>query len=272
MSGNTLQICERNIFHNALFQHQPFYFPVFCDKSDSVFHCLFRRFVLNLFSIQKNLSRHMRHISKNCLHDLRSSGSHQSGYSQHFPCMHFKRNLFKYARTDQIFYFQNTITDAYVPLRIPLSNLSSDHHFDYIIHICLRNLLCVDISSIPQDRNPVAQFKNLFHPVRNINNGYAFFPKPIGHFKQYPGLTLRQRCRRFIHNDDFGICHQRLCNLNHLLLSYGKLFHPLSRIDLYSKAFQDFFSFPAHCFFVTYTALLFDFFAEKHIFFYCQIK
>ena len=186
--------------------------------------------------------------------------------------MHFKRNLFKYARTGQIFYFQNTITDAYVPLRIPLSNLSSDHHFDYIIHICLRNLLCVDISSIPQDRNPVAQFKNLFHPVRNINNGYAFFPKPIGHFKQYPGLTLRQRCRRFIHNDDFGICHQRLCNLNHLLLSYGKLFHPLSRIDLYAKAFQDFFSFPAHCFFVTYTALLFDFFAEKHIFFYCQIK
>ncbi len=71
----------------------------------------------------------------------------------------------------------------------------------------------------------ITDFKNLFHSVRNINNGNPFFLQiPYG-IKQMICLCTVQRGGGFIHNNQSCITGNRFDDFHHLNLCQSQIFH-----------------------------------------------
>ncbi|MPN02130.1 hypothetical protein SDC9_149343 [bioreactor metagenome] len=75
--------------------------------------------------------------------------------------------------------------------------------------------------------------------MRNIDNGNALFTQSLNDRKQPLNLRFGERCGRFIHDDDLGLCRNRLCNLNNLFFGNTKTTHALFRADTGFEIFQN---------------------------------
>ena len=172
---NRGKICERNIFLNTFFQHQPFHFSVFRNKSNPLLDCLNRRFNFHFFPFYFNLSGIIWKVSKNCLHDFRSSGSHKTRNTENLSSAHFKAHIPEHTFFRQSIHLQHRSSYFTIPLRITFSDLSTNHQFHNFVHIRFRNFSGSHISTIPQNADAITEFKDFFHSMRNIYNGYACF-------------------------------------------------------------------------------------------------
>ena len=127
VAGNNGKICQRNILFNTFFQHKPLYLTVLCDKTDSVFHCMNRRFDLHFPAINLNPSFFIWKISEYSLHDLRPACAHKTGDSQNFSGFYLKAYVFKNAFFRQSLHLENRISNPAAAFRIALSDLAADH-------------------------------------------------------------------------------------------------------------------------------------------------
>ena len=95
-----------------------------------------------------------------------------------------------------------------------------------------------DIAAILKDGDGIAEGKNFFHPVRNIDDDSPLLPQFADNAKQIVDLPGGERTGRFIESDDLGIARQRFGNLHHLPLAYREILQRRLRIDIQPQMFQ----------------------------------
>ncbi|MPN51554.1 hypothetical protein SDC9_199202 [bioreactor metagenome] len=63
----------------------------------------------------------------------------------------------------------------------------------------------MDVPPVPKNGDVVRDFKDLLQPVRDIDHRDAHVLEALEDFKQKREFLVRQRCGRFVHDDDFGV-------------------------------------------------------------------
>ena len=224
------------------------------------------------FAVQDDLAAVGGDITKDAVHNLRASRAHQAGNAQHLARFHGEGDVLKQAVFGQMLDFQHRVADVAVPGRIALADVPANHHADNVIDIRLSDGLRCNEAAVAQDGDTVAELKNLFQPVGDIDNGDALAPQIPRHPEQNLRLLGGQRGGGLIHNDDLCVPHQRLGNLNHLLLSHGELIHGGIHGNADTQLAQRVLTPLPHGLSVQQPAVFFQLLAHEHILFHGQIK
>ena len=170
--------------------------------------------------------------SEQRVHNFRPSRTHQTGKSQNLPFPKSKGNILKHALLAQIFHPQYLVRCFIMLWWVNLRQLTVHHLHYQLILINLIRIVCPDILPVPEHSNLIRNLKYLVHLMGNVYDAPPVFLKTVDDVKQIGNLTLRDCRRRLIHNDDFRIIRQRLCNLNHLHLRDSQLFHQHRRREV----------------------------------------
>ena len=102
---------------------------------------------------------------------------------------------------------------------------AANHQTNDVIVIHFADHPAADAAAVFHDRVAVADAAYFRQLVRDIDNGGALFPQLIHDQKQIVHLFIGQRGGRFIHDQNFGIKHQRLGDFQHLLVADGEVCH-----------------------------------------------
>ena len=154
--------------------------------------------------------------------------------------MEFEAHILYHLSGIQIFYLQHyrcILRHHALGLWIFINN-TADHHVDDIV-FC--TVLCDQssyICTISHDGNSVRDHFDLIHTVRDIHNTHVLFSQVTDDLEQFLNLSLCQRCGWLIEYDHLRIMGNCLCNLTHLLLSYGQPAHGLSWINIYIQSLK----------------------------------
>ncbi len=103
--------------------------------------------------------------------------------------------------------------------------LAADHQAYDVVVIHFADLPAADAAAVFHHRVAVADAAYFRQLVRDINNGGALFTQLVHDQEQIVHLFIGQRGGRFIHDQHFSVEHQRLGDLQHLLVADGEIRH-----------------------------------------------
>ena len=120
-----------------------------------------------------------------------------------------------------------------------MAKRTSDHGGDEFFHVGFFGGFRHDELTITQDGNFVADFKNLIHFVGDVDKGNAFFAKVTHNFEKLFDFAFRERARRLIQNDDFGVVANSLSDFNHLAFANAHGAHHRFRVDVHVQPIKE---------------------------------
>ena len=112
---------------------------------------------------------------------------------------------------------------------------AADHGGDQLVHIGLAGGLGHDQVAVPQDRNFVADLKDLVHLVGYVDQRDALGLEHAHHLKQFVDLLHGQRGGGLVQHDDLGVVADRLGDLTHLPLRNRHVAHRLGQVDRHAQ-------------------------------------
>jgi len=143
----------------------------------------------------------------------------------------------------------------------------ADHHPYERIRSCPLSGHRTGVCTVAHNGNPIANFEYFVHAVGDVHKSYALVFQYADNRKKFFDFSFRQRCRRFVEDDDFCISQQSLRNFDDLSLTYGKQSERRKRIKLDSQSVQNALRLPSHRFFVKHAEFSEYFTPQKYIFF-----
>ena len=113
------------------------------------------------------------------------------------------------------------LEDDFLPRRVRLRretvrHVAADHAADNQVRCQLARRPSADVGAVSHDRYFVRDLQDLFHLVRDVNNRTALCLQLTDNLEQVLCLVVRQRRRRFVHDDDLRVVADRLRNLHQL--------------------------------------------------------
>src|SRR5207247_2058970 len=87
------------------------------------------------------------------------------------------------------------------------------------------------VSTKIRPRQTVGNPRQLLQPMRDVDNAGALRAEPANHSEQVLRVLLRERSRRLIHYQNFGLASSRAGDFDQLLLGHGEIAR--IRIDIH---------------------------------------
>ena len=106
----------------------------------------------------------------------------------------------------------------------------------------------------------------------DVNDGNALFTQSVDDTEQALGLALGQSGGGLVHDQDLGVRHQGLADLDHLLLADGQFTHNSIHGDADAHAVHDLLGLLAHGLAVDNAQALGDLLAHEEVFLHGQVK
>ena len=103
--------------------------------------------------------------------------------------------------------------------------LAADHQAYDVVVIHFADHSAADAAAVFHHRVAVADAAYFRQLVRDINNGGALFTQLVHDQEQIVHLFVGQRGGRLIHDQHFGVEHQRFGYFQHLLMADGEIHH-----------------------------------------------
>ena len=98
-----------------------------------------------------------------------------------------------------------------------------DHAVDDLVAGRLGHRAGVDVAPVAHHGDAVGDQRQLFQPVRDVDDADAAVAELADDAEQFLDLRLGERGGRLIHDEHFGVERQRLGDLDHLLLGDGEI-------------------------------------------------
>ena len=149
-------------------------------------------------------------------HNLGTARADQTREADDFAFPHVEVDVLIKLAAGEVLDLEDRITDGAVALRIDAVHLAADHHGDDRGRIDLGNGIRADEAAVAHDRYVVAEREDLFHLVRDVEDGAALVAHLLDLLKQTLRLVLRQRRRWLVHNNDLRVLAGRLDDLQQL--------------------------------------------------------
>src|SRR6185295_15676839 len=77
-------------------------------------------------------------------------------------------------------------------------------------------------AAVAQDRHAIGDLEDLFHTMRDEEDGHPLVPEGLDDLEQPPDLMFGERGRRLVHDQDPDLQGERLGDLDGLLLRQGQ--------------------------------------------------
>src|SRR5699024_1989899 len=158
--GHTVEVCKFDVLRDALVEQQTLGLAVLGDETDARVNGVAGVVNLDLGTVDKDFTFHNRQIAEDGLHDLGASGTHQTADTQYLTGVYREINAVEERFVRQIFHAQHFITDGQVTLREALADGTADHHLNDIVHRDVLDVAGVDVLTVTQDGDAVAQCKD----------------------------------------------------------------------------------------------------------------
>jgi len=122
--------------------------------------------------------------------------------------------------------------------RETVRHIAADHAADNQVRCQLACRPGANIGAVSHDRHFVRDLQDLFHLVRDVNDGAAFCLQLTDNLEQVLCLVVRQRRRRFVHDDDLRIVANCLRNLHQLQVGCRQRARQHLRINIQIDLFE----------------------------------
>ncbi|ABB10162.1 hypothetical protein Bcep18194_B0045 [Burkholderia lata] len=173
------------------------------------------------------------------LHQLRAARADQPEEADDLAAPRGERHGLGQPGPRQPFRLDQHVAGRARPVAVHILDRTADHAADQPVAIEIgHGIERVDAAAVAEHRHPVAQFINLFHPVRDVDDRAALRTQRPDDPEQLRGLARGQRTRRFVERDHARIAHQRLADLDHLALADRQILHRDARIDVLAEPLQ----------------------------------
>ena len=215
-------------------------------------------------AVEGDITAGARQCAVQHFHQLGTSRAHQARHAQDLALAQGKGDVV-HTRTAEVVHLQADLTRRFIQMRILIFQLTSHHHFDERIfgqrgHFALGNKL-----PVAEDGDVIADFKDLFHAVRNIDNPAPLRFQLADNAEQGFGFGIGQGVGRFIHNDDLRLKAQHLRDFHHLLIADGEIADQPVALKAQVQFRQQLVGFGVHGFPVDLTEAVHELTAEEDV-------
>ena len=181
-----------------------------------------------------------RQRTKNCFAQLRFSSPHQPRQPDDLPCIDPQADLpdLLPARS-QVANLQKRPPDGHLGLGIGLRKSMAQHPLHHLQRGKPCRWLAGDHLPVPQDRQLLTNFKDLWQPVRNEHNPYPMVGRQLlDQTKEFPCLCNRKRGSRFVQDQKLRLLTECTRDQNHLLLGQTQFLRQQTRLQLHPHPLQ----------------------------------
>ena len=117
---------------------------------------------------------------------------------------------------------QCDVADGHGPLRKDRSELPPDHQPNQVRPAHVRTRHRGDRLTIAKDRDAIGNGDDLLEPMRDVDDPRAAATQPLDDPEQLLCLSLGERRRRFVHDQNLRFRSERLGDFHHLLLGHAE--------------------------------------------------
>ena len=215
-------------------------------------------------AVEGDITAGARQCAVQHFHQLGTSRAHEARHAQDLALAQGKGHVV-HTRAAEVIHLQADLTRRFIQMRILIFKLASHHHFDERIfrqrgHFSLGNKL-----PVAENGDVIADFKDLFHTVRDIDNPAPLRFQLADNAEQGFGFGIGQGVGRFIHNDDLRLEAQHLRDFHHLLIADGKVAHQSVALKAQIQLRQQFVRFGIHGFPVDFAKPVHELTAEEDV-------
>ena len=190
-------------------------------------------------------------------HGLGTTGADQARKAQDLAAVCFE----VYAEEDtallQVFDLQERVFALLaIFLRELVIQATANHRSDQRIIVPILGITGLDELAVADNRNAVAQFKQLFELMRYEHDADAAALQFTAGLEQLLNFLLAEGGGRLVHDDHLGIDQNRLGDLDHLLDAHTEGAGRLARVNILAQGSHDFLGLLVHGGVVEQAALL----------------
>ncbi len=129
---------------------------------------------------------------------------------------------------------------------ILIFQLTADHHFDQALFGQFADRAFSNKLTVAEHRDVIANLKDLFHAMRDIDDAAALRFQFVDHPEQRQRFGIGQRIGRLIHDDHLRLKAQDFGDFDHLLIANRQIPHQLVAAEAQIKPFKQRISFGIH--------------------------
>ncbi len=189
---------------------------------------------LDRLAVEQQLAVFVRIESEYGAEQFASACADQTGEADDLACVDVERDVLETA-AGEVLDPKNRITDRRRGFRELVGDLSTNHLFDDAVLVDLVDAAAVNILAVTEDRDFVADLKDLVHLVGDVDDADALLLQAADVFKQDVDLGVRDGRGRLIHDDDRCVTGNRLDDLDQRDVGYGQVAHEGFRVVMEAK-------------------------------------
>ena len=208
-------------------------FPLLGDHREAVRHGVFRTLKVHQTSFIVNAARRTGSDAEHGLQQLGPAGADQTVETENFALAYVKGNIFEVGSKlcGKMLYGQHDIPRGVVHGGKTVCQRTAHHVSDQLVHIRFFGLGGDHHFTVSQDRNLVADFKDLIHLMRDVDQGNALRLEIAHHFKEFLHLSDGEGRGGLIQYDQLRVIGNRLGDLHHLTRRNRHGLHGCGQID-----------------------------------------
>ena len=176
----------------------------------------------NRLTLYLDLTARERVCTEDGTHRLGTARTHQSIETGNLTCTSVERNALQRVALPDVGNFEQLLARLYVNLRVIVGHFTANHHGYHLIDGDVLNVYRIDVLAIAEDGQTIANLHNFFQSVGDVNDCYALLFQSVDDLEQAGNFLFSQRRSRLVHDDDVAVERERLCNLDHLHLTYAQ--------------------------------------------------
>ena len=228
------QARQRGVFPDGHIEDQAKQLPVFGDQAETCADGVGRRVLFQLFAVDDDLAAVQRVDAKDRAHDLAAARADQPGKAEDLTAVERKADVLHHLARIQMLCLEHGFADLGIALRVDIVERAADHHVDELRLGTVLRVDRADAFAVAQDRDAVADLKQLAQTVGNEDDRHALIAQIPDDVHEDLGLAVRQRGGRLVHDDQLRVGGQGLRHLHHLPLRDGQILD--QRIDIGRQA------------------------------------
>lgn len=184
-------------------------------------------------SVQKDLASALRSEAEDRLRKFRAAGTHQSSEPQNLAAPQFEIHTAQ-AR------FEHDFPNRHFPFRKDGRQLAAHHQVDESGARGVSHFERCHGIAVAQDSDAVRDYRDLFQPVRNVDDANALRLQRRDRLKQARHFTFGERRGGLVENEHLGLRADGLRDLDDLLLRHAERRHQAFGVDAARGALQQF--------------------------------
>ena len=183
-----------------------------------------------------------RHRPEQRMRDLRPTGADEAGEPENFARIEIEGDVLHLRRRFEVAHGQHRrgvgVRDRF--RRENVLEFAADHHRDERVAIQIGDRPNADQLAVLEHRHAVGDREDLLQPVGDVDDADAVRAQTPGSVEQQLRLAARNHRSRLVEHQKLRIAHQRLCDLDHLLIRDAQLLHQRAGVEMMAEPVERF--------------------------------